>query len=102
MEAYLTKTCANANVVKPYLIISYIKAKALSAAALNLEGQKDPTLFPAVMGQKNDTCTLPTTIGRATPSLPVKYHTSLLMTPKNPNSMAITKECWHFHMVDRH
>ena len=31
-------------------------------------------------------------------SLPVKYHISLLMTPKNPNMMS--KESWHYHVVD--
>ena len=34
-----------------------------------------------------------------TPSLPVKYHTSLLMTPKNCTLMA--KESWRYHVVDR-
>ena len=36
-----------------------------------------------------------------TPSLPVKFHTSFLMTPKNPNSVATVKECWRYHVVDR-
>ncbi|KAF8800798.1 hypothetical protein BYT27DRAFT_7245531 [Phlegmacium glaucopus] len=36
-----------------------------------------------------------------TPSLPVKYHTSLLMTPKNPNTMDTVKKCWRYHVMDR-
>ena len=36
-----------------------------------------------------------------TPSLPVKFHTSLLMTPKNPDSLTTVKECWRYHVVDR-
>jgi hypothetical protein len=36
-----------------------------------------------------------------TPSLPVKYHTSLLIAPKNPNTTATTKECWRYHVIDR-
>ena len=36
-----------------------------------------------------------------TPSLPVKYHTSLLIAPKNPDTMATAKECWRYHVVDR-
>jgi hypothetical protein len=36
-----------------------------------------------------------------TPSLPVKYHSSLLLTPKNPNTMDTTKKCLLYHIVDR-
>jgi hypothetical protein len=36
-----------------------------------------------------------------TPSLPVKYHTSLFTTPKNPNSMTTIRECMRYHIVDR-
>ena len=36
-----------------------------------------------------------------TPSLPVPFHTSLLMTPKNPNTMDTTKQSRRYHVADR-
>jgi hypothetical protein len=36
-----------------------------------------------------------------TPSLPAKYHSSLLLTPKDPNTMDTVKQCYRYHVVDR-
>lgn len=36
-----------------------------------------------------------------TPSLPVPFHTSLLMTPKNPDTMETVKQSRLYHVVDR-
>ena len=36
-----------------------------------------------------------------TPSLPVPFHTSLLMTPKKPDTMDTAKQSRRYHVVDR-
>ena len=36
-----------------------------------------------------------------TPSLPVRFHSSLLMTPKNPDTMDTAKQSYRYHVVDR-
>ena len=36
-----------------------------------------------------------------TPSLPVQFHSSLMITPKNPNTMDTVKQSYRYHVVDR-
>lgn len=36
-----------------------------------------------------------------TPELPSKYYTALLITPKNPDNMAVAKQCQKYHVLDR-
>ena len=54
----------------------------------------------ALMGEKNKRRMYIAYYHRTpTPSLPAKYHTSLLMVPKNSTMMS--KESWRYHVVDR-